>query len=307
MSSYISQDNQRLLWNTILNVPLFMNIFDGQSTNPDMLTDMTLKRGMISQKKLDMEAGMIWFQNIVKNFYDNNINLPSNHLQQLNKATISFMINDLKTMSKPQINEPPPTFYESQTIVNEKKLDMDLVQKRQQEYENMFKKTLPPEVDFREKISDKTDGKIDDLLQQHIQKREHELKQYAPPILPPDQSMVQTREAVKKIPPLPEFVGSATQEQAAPVNDVQNILQLLKPIETREPRETEKVASKEDIVSMVNILNRMAESLDSLKDMMQRNFEKDVAVKQELNDSKPPPKNEEEDVEDEEDLECDTD
>ena len=124
MSSYISQDNQRLLWNTILNVPLFMNIFDGQSTNPDMLTDMTLKRGMISQKKLDMEAGMIWFQNIVKNFYDNNINLPSNHLQQLNKATISFMINDLKTMSKPQINEPPPTFYESQTIVNEKKLDL---------------------------------------------------------------------------------------------------------------------------------------------------------------------------------------
>ena len=84
-------------------------------------------------------------------------------------------------------------------------------------------------------------------------------------------------------------------------------MQLLKPIETREPRETEKVASKEDIVSMVNILNRMAESLDSLKDMMQRNFEKDVAVKQELNDSKPPPKNEEEDVEDEEDLECDTD
>lgn len=288
MSSYLAKDNQQILWNTISNVPLFLNVFDGQSTTPNMLTDMTLKRGMLSKKTLDMEAGAAWFRNIVQKFYENNPNLPSTHLQQLNKTTISFMINDLKTMNTAQVNEAPPTFYESQTIVNGRKLDMGLVEKRQQEYENMFKKPVPPEIDFREKIPESSGGKVDDLLQQHIQKREAELKQYAPPILPPDQAMMQTREAVKKIPPMPENVTMTTQETdgeaAAPPANLDTILQLLKPVETREPRANEQLpplntddnylpVMRSEFKTLIDEIKNMATNLELLTKIMLRNAE----------------------------------
>jgi len=289
MSSYLTKENQQLLWNTISNVPLFLNIFDGQSTNPDMLTDTTLKRGMLAKKKLDMEAGAAWFRNIIKKFYENNMNLPPTHLQQLNKTTISFMINDLKAMNTSQANEPPPTFYESQTVVNEKKLNMDLVEKRQQEYQNMFKKPVPPEIDFREKLPENSGGKVDDLLQQHIQKREAELKQYAPPILPPDQAMVQTREAVKKMPPVSENVTMSVQDSDVspppPPANLDTILQLLKPVETREPRSMDQPqpstmddmslpVTRREFMTFADSLNSIAKKLEDLTELMLRNSER---------------------------------
>jgi hypothetical protein len=269
--------------------PLFLNIFDGQSTNPDILTDMTLKRGMLAKKKLDMEAGTAWFHNIVKKFYENNMNLPSTYLQQLNKTTISFMINDLKTMNTSQANELPPTFYESHTVVNEKKLNMDLVEKRQQEYQNMFKKPVPPEIDFREKIPENSGRKVDDLLQQHIQKREAELKQYAPPILPPDQAMVQTREAVKNMPPVSKNVTISVQDSEIspppPPANLDAILQLLKPVETREPRAIDQPQSstmddmslpvtRREFMTFADSLNSIAQKLENLTELMLRNSER---------------------------------
>ena len=73
MSTFISYNNQTILWNTIQKVPLL-------------------------QQKIQKEYQANWFRQIIEDIYIQNQyrNLNVQELNELNKQTISYMINSLK-------------------------------------------------------------------------------------------------------------------------------------------------------------------------------------------------------------------
>ena len=88
MSSYISVENQTLLWNTIQKVQLL-------------------------HQRMDIHQQQDWFKNILGMVYKKSVNTQYD-LVQLNKETIRYMIESLKHKpnSHQEANPPEPNFKE---------------------------------------------------------------------------------------------------------------------------------------------------------------------------------------------------
>lgn len=191
MTFYISSENQTLLWNTISSTPIFINIFGG-----NISSDTNFKRDLLSRNSLTMKEGQDWFRTVIQKIYQANKNIKQSQLQQLNKVTISYMINDLKQIlqqTSPQVVNQLPTAsngsdpmskLQTQVIIPEQKTNISAFEQRQKEYESMFKRPPPPEVNFLEKTQTEDNSNVDDRLKRHMEEREAELSKYAPPIFP---------------------------------------------------------------------------------------------------------------------------
>jgi hypothetical protein len=119
MTSYISVENQTMLWSTIQKIQLL-------------------------HEKIPTNQQQEWFKNILGMFYQENMNVKYD-LRQLNKETISYMINTLKQNPDRQL---------------------------QQDYDKMIKKELPPEPNFKEPLGDGVIENMEELLQQQMKQRE---------------------------------------------------------------------------------------------------------------------------------------
>lgn len=128
MTSYISIDNQTMLWSTIQKIQLL-------------------------HEKIPTNQQQEWFKNILGMFYQQNMNVNYD-LRQLNKDTISYMINLLKQNTEKQES------YTRQFV------------DRQQDYDKMIKKDLPPEPNFKEPLGDGVIENMEELLQQQLKQRE---------------------------------------------------------------------------------------------------------------------------------------
>jgi hypothetical protein len=156
--AYIHPENQKLLWNTIQKTPIFNSLGSQQSQ---------------------------WFKSIIQRFYEEYPNAKviktKDELQNINRATISFMVNSLKEMVQPkQIMQTSSLSLPSTTGSNERmSYYNDQFNNRQKEYESMNTKPLPPTnsvVD--EKITDEVITNMDELIRQQIEQRELELKMF---------------------------------------------------------------------------------------------------------------------------------
>ena len=171
--AYIHPENQKLLWNTIQKTPIFNNLGSRQTQ---------------------------WFKSVIQHFYEEYPNAKiiksKDELQNINRATISFMVNSLKELV--QTKHPPPassdpnygnTILPSTTGSNERmSYYNDQFNNRQKEYESMNSKPLPPSNDIvAEKISDEAITNMDELIRQQMEQRELELKMYGqgPIVQPP--------------------------------------------------------------------------------------------------------------------------
>jgi len=187
MASFIKQENQTILWKTIQNT----NIFN------EVLSD--------NQKPL-------WFKQIIGMFYEQNCDrrLSRLDLENLNKQTIEYMISSLKNikqinMTKKQQNlsnikqknispQKRVSFQEEIGLSTNMPIDFrpefssNLEKKtiqsqqyvseyssRQQEYEQMMKREIPKEINFKEEISDDVIKNMDELLEEQRKQRELEL------------------------------------------------------------------------------------------------------------------------------------
>jgi len=165
MSLYINNENQKLLWTVIHNNPTAMQFFSR----------------ITEQQKIE------WFKTIIRLFYENNArrNLTISDLQQLNKATISYMLQNI-TGSNANRPEPSPAISPRPQFTKEEVLHQQFDNKKK-EYEQMFERKAPDNIDFREKIEDGAINNMSDLVQSHIREREEELRKYSqqsPTILP---------------------------------------------------------------------------------------------------------------------------
>lgn len=172
--AYVHPENQKLLWNTIQKTPIFNNLGSRQQTQ--------------------------WFKSVIQHFYEEYPNAKviktQQELQNINRATLSFMVNSLKEQfvqpkqMQSQIHEPSPinSSLPSTTGSNERmSYYNDQFNNRQKEYESMNTKPLPPSNDIvSEKISDEAITNMDELIRQQIEQRELESKMYDKSQMPPN-------------------------------------------------------------------------------------------------------------------------
>ena len=142
MSTFISYNNQTILWNTIQKVPLL-------------------------QQKIQKEYQGNWFRQIIEDIYKQNQyrNLNVQELNELNKQTISYMINSLKK-SNTENNQ-------TTSIENLDYQDTNTeFSKREKEYEILKNNTkMNEKPNFNQTIEDKAIDNMDELLyNQQIQR-----------------------------------------------------------------------------------------------------------------------------------------
>jgi hypothetical protein len=154
MSLYINAENQTLLWNVIHNNPIASQYF----------------------LKLTQNEKHDWFRSIIRSFYERNINrnMSIQDLQQLNKATIVYMLQTMKqSESSIEVRQPEPTVFTKEQLFHQQ---LDLKKK---EYDKMFEKKTPDNIDFREKFNDDIITNMSDLVQSQIREREEELRKFS--------------------------------------------------------------------------------------------------------------------------------
>ena len=174
MSALIHPENQKIIWN-IINNNSYVNKFFAVNTN-------------VSKDK--------WFRSIIEQFYTQNEgrNLSIEELNNLNKNVLSFMVKSINSIPaqqppksydtlnqntySPQIQTPP---YIPNNITEQNNRQFE---EKKQEYEQMYSKPVPPEVDFKEKEKDTSIENMDELINMHINEREKQLNELKPPLIP---------------------------------------------------------------------------------------------------------------------------
>lgn len=169
MSLYINPDNQTLLWTIIhKNQPaqhFFQKISPAQKEN--------------------------WFKSIIQHIYNQNksrtLTIPE--LQQLNRDTLSYMLNNIREQETPTttIKNTPQAVPLSSVAENKQTLINQQFSVRQKEYELMNEKKAPENINFSDSIADQPISNMDELIRTHMKQREEELHIYAPQqnIIPP--------------------------------------------------------------------------------------------------------------------------
>ena len=187
---YIDHTNQTILWNTIKNIDLVNEVFGGSLNAENMKVS--------------------WFKSIIESVYES---IPKTAayipvlLNEKNKETISCMVENLKTMKNTKMNkntqaiQPPiqtqiigkhaPSSIYSRNGSNRSDAFLANFSERQKEYDNMIKKSAPPNEDvFENKIEDTAISNMDELIKQHMKQREDELSMYALPVPPATPSVL---------------------------------------------------------------------------------------------------------------------
>ena len=167
MSLYIHQENQKLLWDSIHQYPLFQS-FNNQ----------------------DPQVKEQWFRSVIEKFYDNNRFkiLSIKEVQQLNRETILYMIEALKqnTQRTPNVNQSPISYSNLPFETKDASRDAIMERKqteiqskftlRQQEYSSMLQNGPSFEIDFSEKQQDDTPiENMENLMQNVMKQREYDL------------------------------------------------------------------------------------------------------------------------------------
>jgi hypothetical protein len=217
---YVKPENQQLLWGIMNKNPYFVQIPNGYREQ--------------------------WFSTIIGQFYERTPYVPNAQvLQNINRDTIAYMVDVLKKKNEPtRQNAPLIRSYQVPESVGregERKVREDqfnnMYGERQRQYENMFAKPPPPEVNF-EKLDDHPISNMEELLEKHKREREAEIKQFSPMpdfIAPSPQSNMSPYSAPVQPPVLnsPEKLRIIPTAGNVPMNEVINI-------DTTEHRKQEK-------------------------------------------------------------------
>jgi len=164
---YVHQENQKLLWTTIQNVPFIANL------PPDFKQD--------------------WFRNIIKMFYEQNPEIrDKSSLQNINKPPLQYMVNSAKHILEQQsqsVRKDKPaispsaiqsefTRYDSDSKKNHEWYSKAFAE-RQKEYEIMHAKPLAPDIDFSIKLDDSPITNVNELVEKYKREREQDMNVYS--------------------------------------------------------------------------------------------------------------------------------
>jgi len=177
MSLYVTQENQTLLWNIISKNTIVSDHFN---SHPNRKHE--------------------WFRSIIQLFYEKNMNraIDTQSLLLLNKETISYMVQTIRDYNKAN---NPQNFLKPYSITENRveKIGNQYADK-QTEYNSLFEKKTPENIDFGEK-QDAPLSNMDELIKQHMKEREEELRKYAPqPLISTQNSPAQRKLKIDNVP-----------------------------------------------------------------------------------------------------------
>jgi hypothetical protein len=170
MSLFIHPENQKILWSVVTNNENFKRVF--------------LKSSQHDKEK--------WFRNIIEYFYNKNANniVTKDQLNFLNRDVIVFITNQLKQIQQPSNAVPPPSqpmqepmtsFSRNMNYDDKKEMNPNQqFNERQKDYETMFSKPPPPDINFSENVKDDVITNMDELIKMHERQREQELQMFSP-------------------------------------------------------------------------------------------------------------------------------
>jgi hypothetical protein len=165
MAQYIDTTNQDLLWNIFQKIP------------------------EVSQIPLDVQQGI--FRNAISHFYQQmnpNVTLRTEHLKELNRQTITFLLDKVKV--RPRVQQQQQQQQQSQVFETTEEKTQRIFSEKQKQYERMTAKPeLPKPSDlFQEPTTEEDDGAIlnmDERISQYQEQRSSEVPAYDPiPIAP---------------------------------------------------------------------------------------------------------------------------
>ena len=252
MSALIHPENQKIIWN-IINSNIYVNDFFQTHTN-------------VSKDK--------WFRSIIEKFYMQNEgrNLSIDELNNLNKDVLTFMVKSIHSIppqqsqpppQQPQPQPPSPSAYDNlnQNVYspqiqtppyipnNIAEQNNRQFEEKKQEYEQMYAKPVPPEVDFREKEKDTIIENMDELINKHLSEREEQLKELRP-------TLVNEVNEVKPVVSMPKKDESKT--------DVSNNITFQ--VNEPSPELSDETPLKIQIIELKETMKKLQESYDELKD-----------------------------------------
>lgn len=178
MSAFVHPENQKIIWNIVNSNPYVADYF-------------------LSNKNVSKES---WFRGIIEKIYSQHqgSNLSVTELNHLNKDTLSFMIQSLHNTAPnfqtnhsstaiPDINPIQKTEILTPPLIENTRQEQSIsnFKTRQQEYENMTKKNIPDEINFKEGNKDEAIQDMDSLIKQHMKEREEQLQMTPPPNIIP--------------------------------------------------------------------------------------------------------------------------
>jgi hypothetical protein len=194
MSLYIHSENQELLWNVISKTSIVQQYF--------VLYHPSVKEN--------------WFKSIISSFYEQNRNIRPDQLFEMNKTTLTYMVNDIKRniqyqqekqeqqqyiqeqklkqeqhkigenyYMNNQKQQGSPNDYLKPYSVTQNKEDgfLNEYNKYQNNYHSVFEKKPPDSIDFREKIEDGYISNMDELVKKHMKERDEELNKIPQPTM----------------------------------------------------------------------------------------------------------------------------
>jgi hypothetical protein len=236
------------------------------------------------------EQKQTWFKNIIQTFYQQNVHktLDKAQLNQLNKDTLSYMVNIVK-------GAPPQNGSESAYLQQRNQRTVDTFQPkietpeiipdnranvfnqqftaRQKEYETMLDKKPPLQPDFKEPVSDGAISNMDELIKRHLEERDAQLKQYAPkppvPVSGPGPVPLTASTLTETIPGnIPIAAQAPTQVQTRPPSGQAAPNITLEPVqETVEESARELEQKKENLVEtkILALSNKVTALVDELQ------------------------------------------
>lgn len=175
MSLFIEPSNQNLLWEMIHRNTQLNQVFENQHDKQQ------------------------WFKQIISNKYQtlNNEVLSRERLSSINKEVLSSMWSGLQniliekntrvnTETNSQINALESTY--SRSLPKQDSYNSTF-ENRQKEYNEMFQRPVPTDIDFTEKQDDEAITNMNELIEKAKREREQEYTQYSPPSLIPPKSL----------------------------------------------------------------------------------------------------------------------
>lgn len=181
MSLYILNENQKLIWDSMNKIPQFQ----------------TFGRDVPGQRE-------DWFRDIIQKFYESNKFklLSVSELQQLNRDTVAYMIQELKSQSYSTFAPTMGSFFDDVSTNNaqilsfpsneieRKSVTRDYIaeqkqeelnryfSERQKEYGAMLTRGPGQEIDFRMNMESGPIENMDELVKRQMEARDSELNIY---------------------------------------------------------------------------------------------------------------------------------
>ena len=156
-----------------------------ETTNQDLLWNIFQKIPEVSQLQPEIQHGI--FRNAISHFYQQmnpNVTLRTDHLKELNKQTITFLLDKVRPrVVQEGIKQPQPQQQQVYETTEEK--TQRIFSEKQKQYERMTAKPeLPKPSDlFQEPTTEEDDGAItnmDERISQYQEQRSSEVPAYDP-------------------------------------------------------------------------------------------------------------------------------